>query len=215
MAENKSISYKIHDKNSIIVYCNQEGYSKDMKNFNGTWNGKGYLISKNKEKELIKFINSLKLKQVSTTFKSRKEQDKYHREVSESESNSENDEDEESSSDESEKSNKKKELTPKINKYLKDDPMLYYKSFKVKPNEFKKVNYISDNSSEDNISSSSSSPSSSSDDSFPEPRTPKKRKKYNINKNEEYEDLYSEVKSLQRKIQKMEIENKKLKSNKS
>lgn len=215
MAENKYISYKIHDKNSLIVYCNQEEYSKDMKNLNGTWNGKGYIISKNKEKEVIRFINSLKLKKVANSFKSRREQDKYHREVSESESNDGSSECEESSSDESEKSEKKKELTPKINKYLKDDPMLYYKSFKVKPNEFKKANNISDNISEHNISSSSSSPSSSSDDSFPEPRTPKKRKKYNINKNEDYNELCSEVKSLQRKIQKMEIENKKLKSNKS
>ena len=262
MTEKDSISYKIYDKSSIMVYCDRDRFQKDMKLLNGIWNNNGFLISKNKEKDLIKFINSLKLKQVANNFKSRKDQNKYHREVSESESVSSDSESEkgdsdldsdsnsinESSDDEvetkdekgkqknlntsvnmirkeskeskkedkKEKENKKepKKDSPKVNKYLKDDPLLYYKSFKVKPTEFKKMNnYVSESESDDNFSSSSES--SSSEDSFPEPRTPKKRKKYYSGKNEEYNDLYKEVKSLQRKIYKMEIENKKLKSNKS
>jgi hypothetical protein len=250
MTEKDSISYKIYDKSSIMVYCDKDRFQKDMKLLNGIWNNNGFLISKNKEKDLIKFINSLKLKQVANNFKSRKEQNKYHREVSESESvssdsdsekddsgldsdsnsiNESSDEDDEDDKGKNQNQNmirkgskdskkeKEKEIkkdSQKVNKYLKDDPLLYYKSFKVKPVEFKKMNnYVSESESEDNFSSSSES--SSSEDSFPEPRTPKKRKKYYSGKKEEYNDLYKEVQNLQRKIYKIEIENKKLKSNKS
>jgi hypothetical protein len=92
----------------------------------------------------------------------------------------------------------------------KDNPITYYKSFNKKPIDFKKINNLSE--SEDNILSSSDD-SSESEDSFPSPETPKKRKKYQYNdRNENFKDLFDEMKSLQRQIYELQLDNKKLKS---
>ena len=91
-----------------------------------------------------------------------------------------------------------------------DNPLQYYKSFNKKPIDFKTINnYKSDE--EDKFSSSAKS--ESSEDSFPSPKTPKKRKKYYKEETKNnYSDLFSEMKDLQRQIYEMQIENKKLKS---
>ena len=91
-----------------------------------------------------------------------------------------------------------------------ENPIPYYKSFNKKPIDFKKINNYE--SEEDRFSSSGKS--ESSEDSFPSPKTPKKRKKYykDDTRNNNYDDLFSEMKDLQRQIYEMQIENKKLKS---
>ena len=91
-----------------------------------------------------------------------------------------------------------------------ENPLQYYKSFNNKPLDFKKINeYESDD--EDKFSSSAKS--ESSEDSFPSPKTPKKRKKYYKEESRtNYDDLFTEMKDLQRQIYEIQIENKKLKS---
>jgi hypothetical protein len=251
------IYYKNLDKNSLIVYCDKDKYKDHMKKIDAHWNGTSWIVDRKKEKEVKKLISTLKIEDLSNHAKSRKEQNKYHRAVSESEDSEDEDynEDEieldsklveiinktkeekdcddsnsdssssssdsssdDSSSDEEEKrkvelerKERFKKEENKKKKYLKQDDMVYLKSFKNKPSDFKKINnYIS---SEEELSSSSEE-SESSDDSFPEPRTPKKRKKYNVDqsRHESYSDLSHEVKELQRKMYKIELENKKLKS---
>lgn len=105
-----------------------------------------------------------------------------------------------------EKSNKKEHL---------DNHVSYYKSFNNKPTNFKKINNYVLPESEDERYSSSNRSSSSSDDDFPTPKTPKKRKKYrqkDDSRNDNYEDLFKEMKNMQRQIYQLEIENKNLKS---
>ena len=203
----------------------------------------GWIVSKSKEKYLKNFISSQKLETISSEIKSRKSQKKYHREVSESESSDDSDDvksvksvKSNSSSSKIEKDALEKrrveeknkfeedrtEFTKKINdkdknlknKYMSEDPMLYYKSFNAQPKNFKKINnFESDNDDESISVSSSSCSSSSSDDSFPSPRTPKKRRNYNKGvATENYDDIVTEVKSLSRRIIELELENKKLKS---
>lgn len=113
-----------------------------------------------------------------------------------------------------EKEKEEFEKTNKKDTEHRDDHVSYYKSFNQKPTTFKKVNnYVLPESEEERYSSSERS-GSSSEDSFPEPKTPKKRKKYGYHedKNENYDDLFKEMKSMQRQIYEMQIENKKLKS---
>lgn len=204
----------------------------------------GWIVSKTKEKYLKNFISTLKLQTISGDIRSRKSQKKYHREVSESESSDDYDSDDVKSvksekTEKTEKSNSKieKEALDKRrvdektkfeeekiefdkknalkNKYMSEDPMLYYKSFNTQPKNFKKINnFDSENEDDESISVSSSSYSSSdTDDSFPSPRTPKKRRNYNKGvTTENYDDIVGEVKSLSRRIIELELENKKLKS---
>ena len=248
MSKKYEITYKKLDKDSLLLSCDKDIHKNFIKSIKAVWNGSGWTVPKNKEKDIIKYNNTIKIKDLELNAKSRKEQNKYHREISEDE-----DDDDDSLSgdvssdassdvsDDSDKSNNESdiELDPRIiklmeekrskenkkskekiivddikpkEKYLKKDPMVYYKSFKAKPGDFKKINDISSSESED--FESSSSDSSSSDDSFPSPKTPKKRKKYSntSNNKENYNDLIDQVKTLQRKMYKIEIENKKLKS---
>ena len=93
--------------------------------------------------------------------------------------------------------------------YEKNNPVLYYKTFNNKPIDFKKINKHDSSSEEDY---SSSSVASSSSGSFPSPRTPKKRKKYFQKEEDSYNNLFNEMKVLQRQLYEMQIENKKLKS---
>ena len=96
-----------------------------------------------------------------------------------------------------------------------DNHVSYYKSFNNKPANFKKINNYVLPESEDERYSSSDRSSSSSEDDFPTPKTPKKRKKYrqkDDSRNDNYEDLFKEMKHMQRQIYQLEIENKNLKS---
>jgi hypothetical protein len=233
MTDIKEIKYRNLNKNSLIVYCEKDKHENFMKTVNGNWNGTAWVVPKKKEKEIKEFI----LENIATHVKSRKNQNKYHREISDDEAESsdgDNDDSAEDSDDlscidssEDEKESKKKPVEKKVSKksedtsnkvstktdkYLKNDPMLYYKSFKTKPNDFKKINDISSEEESEDSLSSSSDESTSSEDSFPEPKTPKKRKKYYNKKDDSYDDLVDTVKSLQRKVYEIEIENRKLKS---
>jgi hypothetical protein len=86
------ISYKIGKKN-LIVYTDKDTHKSFLKYLNGSWSDEhnAWLLSKNKEKELKKFIGETKLQTISSDVKSRKLQDRYKREVSESESDSSTD----------------------------------------------------------------------------------------------------------------------------
>lgn len=253
MSSNNSIYYENLNKTKLIIYADKDTYKTFLLSINAFYNDDDtWIVSKNKEEELKKFICDVKLGNLVNNFKSRKEQKKYHREISESESESDNDTDkkskyklkdkvtsptkdkvksidsiykeeidikkkQEKTKFESEKENyynNKEENLKK--KYKSSDPMLYYKSFNSKPDMFKKVNnYDSTTNSDSDVNSSSYCSSSSEDDDDLTPKTPKKRKKYNSNlNNENYDDLISEVKSLQRKLFEVELENKKLKTKK-
>jgi hypothetical protein len=79
-----------------------------------------------------------------------------------------------------------------------NNPIKYYKTFTKKPTSFKNL-YVS---SSDEYSSSDESQSSS--DGFPSPTSPGKDSNYN--------EIFEKVKELQYKLQKSEIENKKLRA---
>jgi hypothetical protein len=129
---------------------------------------------------------------------------------------------------------KKREEEMKINaknKYIKQDPMVYnrsfkheeddpyelYKSFNKKPIEFKRNNNIeseseSDSASESDVESSSDDEDSeSSSDGFPSPSTPRKRNSYARDEGRSYNELYSKVKDLHRRVAEMEITNRRRK----
>ena len=239
MSTDNSIYYENFNKSKLIVYTDEETYKTFLLSINAVYNDSNtWIVSKSKEDELKKFICDIKLGKLVNNFKSRKEQKKYHREVSESESDSDSNNHKKSTKEkvksidsiykeeiESKKKEEKNKFeTEKENyynnkeenlkkKYKSSDPMLYYKSFNSKPEIFKKINnYDSRNNSDSDVYSSSYCSSSSEDDDDLTPKTPKKRKKYNANiKNENYDDLINEVKNLQRKLFELELENKKLK----
>ena len=95
---------------------------------------------------------------------------------------------------------------------ISENPYSYYKSFNKKPVDFRKINGISDSesdsSSEEECSSSERSSSSSSSDSFPSPRTPRRREEYNRNSTQNYDQLFSHVRDLQKRMHDIEINNK-------
>ena len=99
----------------------------------------------------------------------------------------------------SEKAEKRKTFREKLEQKKNSNPLKYYKTFSKNPNNFKEM-YAS--SSEEYTSSSDNDSSSSG--GFPSPKSPGKT-------NNEIE-LANKVKKLQRKIQDLEIQNKKLHS---
>lgn len=129
--------------------------------------------------------------------KSRKTQNKYHREVSDDESDG-----------------GKRKIVPRSEsnkkKYKQPDPMKYYKSFASKPVDFNKIkrnNRKKDHDSDDDSdnyddgsteSYSSSSYGSSSSDDFPEASTPKKNSKGRMS------DLIDVIYDLKKRISRIE-----------
>ena len=89
-------------------------------------------------------------------------------------------------------------------KQTDEDRLKYYKAFSKKPKEFKEM-YPSSNE-EINFSCSDSETPSSDNSLIPE--TPKRR---HTNKEENYDELFSKVKYLQKKISELELKNKKQK----
>jgi hypothetical protein len=83
------------------------------------------------------------------------------------------------------------------------DPITYYESFSKKPTEFRKLHA---SSGSDSRSYSSSESRSESSDDFPSPRTPIKKRDNKSN------DLIEKVNYLQKKLDEMNIKNRKLKS---
>ena len=87
--------YKIYDKKSLIVYGDKEKYQTYIKTLDGNWGTKlknsvhpGWIVPKEKERELKELIKSIKFNNLSSNVKSRKSQKKYHRAVSEDSSDS-------------------------------------------------------------------------------------------------------------------------------
>jgi len=117
---------------------------------------------------------------------------------------------------EKERSDKKKKEKDKkikeVNEYKKENPLEYYKLFSKKPIDFRELYRHSDS---DNNYSSSIDNDSSSDD-FPSPNTPIKNNK-TMNKSfddNNHKDLFKKVKELQRRLYELEIQNRKLLSQK-
>ena len=89
-----------------------------------------------------------------------------------------------------------------------DNPYSYYKSFNKKPVDFRKIHKYDSGSESDDIEESSSDYSESSSDGFPSPGSPRKRDDYRKHDYKNYDDLYSKVQDIQRRLSDMEIQNK-------
>lgn len=89
------ITYKFLNKKNLLVLSDENTHKSFFNYLNGFWSkeNNGWILPKNKEKELKNFIASQKLPEISSEIKSRKTQHKYHREVSESESESDSSDD--------------------------------------------------------------------------------------------------------------------------
>jgi len=89
------LTYEVYNKNSFVVRGDRATYGTLMKKIGGRWNSRlnptpGWTILKTKEDDLKKLLQSLsnsptkELEKIESGVKSRKEQNKYHRAVSES-----------------------------------------------------------------------------------------------------------------------------------
>ena len=116
----EQLSYKFLDKKKLLVIADKNTSHKSFLQYlNGTWSedNDGWIISKSKEKEIKDFIANQKLKTISSDIKSRKTQDKYRREVSESESSSDSSDDVRSRKS---SSGSESEIDPRILKMLEE-----------------------------------------------------------------------------------------------
>ena len=118
----EQLSYKFLDKKRLLVIADKNTIHKSFLQYlNGSWSddNDGWIISKSKEKEIKNFIANQKLKTISSTdIKSRKTQDKYRREVSESESSDDSDSSDDVRSRKSSRS--EGEIDPRILKMLEE-----------------------------------------------------------------------------------------------
>ena len=89
-----------------------------------------------------------------------------------------------------------------VNEMDDEQKMKYYKTFSKKPKDFKELYPSSDE--ELNLSCSESR--SASSEEYLRPETPKR--KNNVKKQENYDELFSKVKELQKKIGELELKNK-------
>jgi len=186
-----TLEYKEFNDDFFIVLCNdKKKYGDFFEPIGAKMHKDGFLISKEKRDQLNKIINFINIRENA---KSRKEQTRFRRECSESETSS-TESDNETSSTESE--NEKSQQVSHRSKYKKSDPKMYKKSFVTRPVDFKKVDR-NNNSDDDNYSSSSYH--SSSSDGFPSPSTP--GRKYN---NHEIEELYGVINDMQKRIKYLE-----------
>ena len=103
----------------------------------------------------------------------------------------------------SKKRHEKKENSP--------EAISYYSNFTKKPVDFRAM-YASSSEDED-VPSSSSSDSGSSSDDFPSPGTPHRRRQ-SYKRDEDYGDLFKKVRDMQRRMYEMEIQNRKLRTQK-
>jgi hypothetical protein len=228
------IVYEKYDKRSVAIRGNKNKYNKAMNEIGAKWNsnmknGPGWILPKENEPELQRLIKSFqklsKLDDIATHVKSRKDQNKYHREYSGSEKNSDEDSEndippiisqllenedklEKKKQEENEVSNfssniKSKTRKPENKKKSKnEDPIDYYKSFNQKPSSFKQKQKIESDDDDDVYSSSRSASESESSDNFPSPSTPgKKNSKYS---DREYNSLIQKMNEMQNRINVLE-----------
>lgn len=140
MSHSPKLTYEPYNKKSLVVHGGDKLlHSKAFRQINGRWNsrliqgtGPAWLIPRTYEKQLVDLLAKLnreeELNHMTTTAKSRKEQHKYHRAVSESEY----------SSDESQQS--VPQSTDQIT--AEDKVQKYYRNFKKTPESFKTPEYV-------------------------------------------------------------------------
>nr|QBK85288.1 MAG: hypothetical protein LCIVAC01_00970 [Iridovirus LCIVAC01] len=223
------LTYKDYNKTRLVVRGDRSKYDRIIRNLGGRWYGKlkegpGWTISRDKEPELKKLLGIVQedesLNNMKTSAKSRKNQKKYHRAISEHEESDEEDnnfvdekeeEDVESSDDESSEEEDEQVIKDKIHKPRKvvvrrkktspkyrrrnDDILTYYKSFARSPEQRRYV--ASDSSSDEDYTSS--------DDSLDYAQSPRKTKTV------EYTELAREVRNVQRRLFEVELRLKKKK----
>ena len=191
-----SLEYREFNNHNLIVFCEiRNKYEEFFETIGGKWfsgndeeKKTGFINPKENKRHLLKILEMIKIRENA---KSRKNQNKYHRAVSDSEDDSD---DEESEHD-------VKEFNENKKKYRRSDPKKYYKSFNNKPVDFKKINRIESDEESDEYSSSSHG--SSSSDGFPSPGTPRRRRNYNI------DDLLDTIEDLTERVKYLEKKNKK------
>lgn len=218
----EELTYKVYNKTRLVVRGDKSKYGGIISNLGGRWYGKlkdgpGWTISRDKEPELKKLTKVVQedknLNNMKTSAKSRKNQKKYHRAISEKESDEDKEEEEdnkeeeenietsdEESSDENEQTIKNKIHKPfrkKVNKkHTHDDILTYYRSFAQSP---KQRRYAPSDSSSDE--------DTSSDDSLDYAQSPRKNK----NRNAEYNELAQKMRNMQRRLFEVELRLKKKK----
>jgi hypothetical protein len=181
-----TLEYKNYNDDIFIVLCNdKKKYGDFFEPLGAKIHKDGFLISKEKRIQLDKIISFINIRENA---KSRKEQTRFRREYSESES----------SSTESDKETSP-EITKKDNrgKYKKSDPKMYKNSFNSRPVDFKKVDRHNNYSDDDDYSSSSYD--SSSSDGFPSPSTPGRK-----HSSQEIEKLRNVINDMQKRIKYLE-----------
>ena len=95
------LTYETYDKKRLAVHGDKELYGKDMINLGCRWNprlkgGSGWYLPIEKEPQLLEIIaihqqKDAQLEAMENRFKSRKEQEKFHRETSDHDSSDEDD----------------------------------------------------------------------------------------------------------------------------
>jgi len=141
---NDTLVYTFLNTDKIVVRGNKDKYDAILKTIGGKWNaslkaGPGWVIEREKEQKLKKLIGSLKsessLTQLKGNIKSRKEQKKFHRAISEIEF-------------------KKENLNLKSAKNNKEEEKKngdYYKKFKTSPKKKVVSVPVSDSSSDSSV----------------------------------------------------------------
>jgi hypothetical protein len=181
-----TLEYKNFNDTFFIVLCNdKKKYGDFFEPIGAKIHKDGFLVNKEKRNQLDKIISFINIRENA---KSRKEQTRFRREYSDSESES------------SDETSTEEEIKPvRRSKYKKSDPKMYKKSFVTNnhPVDFKKVDRKNCSDVEDDYSSSSYD--SSSSDGFPSPSTP--GRKYG---HREIEELHTVINDIQKRIKKLE-----------
>lgn len=221
----EELTYKVYNKTRLVVRGDKSKYGGIISNLGGRWYGKlkdgpGWTISRDKEPELKKLTKVVQedqnLNNMKTSAKSRKNQKKYHRAISEKESDEESDEDKKEeeeenveTSDEESSDGNEQAIKNKIHKPLRnkrenrkkhtssrhDDILTYYKSFAQSPKQQRR--YVPSDSSSDE--------DTSSDDSLNYAQSPRR------DRNVEYNELAQKMRNMQRRLFEVELRLKKKK----
>jgi hypothetical protein len=230
----EELTYKVYNKTRLVVRGDRSKYGRIISNLGGRWYGKlkggpGWTISRDKESEIKKLMGVVQedesLDNMKTSAKSRKNQKKYHRAVSEKESDEESPEEDKESSDESSDEDEevikhkvakkinnehRKEVSNKHRRKINNnkprkknkksyqerkDILTYYKSFAHSPEQRR---YIETDTSSDE--------DTSSDDSLDYAQSPIK-----VNEREKYDKLAQEMRNIQRRLLEVELNQRKKK----
>ena len=170
---------KRFDNTFLIVLCDTKKYKGFFEQLGSRTHKDGFLVNIEKENQLHKILSFIEMKESG---KSRKNQNKFHREYSDD------------------------EYEEKKEKYKKSDPKAYYKSFNSRPIDFKKINNLKetdDDYDSDGSEYSSSTHHSSSTDNYPSPATP--HKTYDSN---DIEEILKQINDLKKRVLILEMKQK-------